>query len=312
MHRPTSIHHARLAPAAVVVLVALTAAACGGTSVAGTTTTSRPTAGPEAGVTSHYGSATGRPGQPTTLAAAAATRAFAVQVQDATAAFVTSVGALQSDVARGDVAAARSDELDAQAGYDDFRDLERGNSVNASTLDELDTDVVPGEAFGGLHAVERDLWSGGPTSSDVASLAAQAPVAQYLLSRLRLGPEAIGSVAVDQLDWVVDDALPSSQEHSSHLGLVDVAATVDAAGRAVDDVAPLGRLVAPGLTTTVTADLAGLEAEVASLGPPRTTPDTSVSPAARLALSRQLDAAASTLARLTARLAPYGTAGAPS
>jgi hypothetical protein len=311
MDRAPSTPRARLAAPALLAVAALAAAACGGASSTATTT-SRPTAGPEAGVTSHYGSAAGQPGRPTTLAAEAATHTFTTQVQDATAAFVSSVGALQSDAAQGNTAGARADELDAQAAYDAFRDLERGNSVNASTLDELDTDVAPGTTFGGLHAVERDLWSGAPAATDAVALAAQAPIAQYLLSRLRLGPEAIGSVAVDQLDWVVDVALPTSQEHTSHLGLVDVAATVDAAGREVGDLTPLGRLVAPGLTATVTADVSALEAEIAALGPPRTTPDTSVPPAARLALSRRLDATASTLARLAARLAPYGTAGAPS
>jgi len=314
MIRAAATPYARLAVPVLVVVVALAVGACGNSATATTTTTTtkRPTAGPEAGVTSHYGSAVGRPDQPATLAAEAATRDFAVQVQDATAAFVTSVGALQADLGRGDVATARSDELDAQADYDAFRDLERGNSVNASSLDELDTDVAPGETFGGLHAVERDLWTGGSAATDAAALGAQAPVAQHLLSHLRLGPEAIGSVAIDQLDWVVDVALPSSQEHTSHLGLVDVAASVDAAARAMGVLAPLGRLVAPGLTAAATADFTELQADVASLGPPRTTPDTSVSPADRLALSRRLDATASTLARLDARLAPYGTAGATS
>ena len=305
-------HRARLTVPVSVALIAVITAACSGASAAPTTTGARPTVGPEAGVTSHYGSATGQAGQPTTLAAQAATRSFAVQVQGATAAFVTSIGALQTHVAQGDTAAAQTDELDAQADYDAFRDLERGNSINASTLDELDTDVVPGESFGGLHAVERDLWSGGPAAADVAALAAQAPVAEYLLSHLRLGPEAVGTVAVDQLTWVADTAFPFSQEHSSHLGLVDVDATIEAAAQSFDDVAPLGRLVAPGLTGTVTIDLADVEAEVTALGPPQTTPDTSVTPAARLAISHELDATASTLARFAARLTPYGTAGAPS
>jgi iron uptake system EfeUOB component EfeO/EfeM len=312
MTRRAHTHRTRLAVPVAVVLIALSAAACSGASATRPTGTSHPTVGPEAGVTSHYGRVVGRPGQPTTLAAEAATRSYAVQVQAATAAFVASIGALRADIAGGNMATARTDELDAQADYDAFRDLERGNSVNASTLDELDTDVVPGETFGGLHAVERDLWSGGPAAADAAALAAQAPVAQYLLSHLRLGPEAIASVAVDQLDWVVDTALPYSQELSSHLGLVDVAGTVDAARQAFGDVAPLARLVAPGLTATVTSDLATLEVDVTALGPPRTTPDISVTPAQRLAVSQQLDATASTLARLTAELTPYGTAGAPS
>jgi len=302
----------RLAAPALVAVVAVALGACGGPAAAPTSTTYRPPVGPEAGVTSHYGGTVGRPGEPTTVAAEAATRAYAAQVQGGAAAFVASVGALQADIARGDTATARSDELAAQSDYDGFRDLERGNSVNADSLDELDTDVPAGQTFGGLHAVERDLWTSGPAAGDAASLGAQAPVAQFLLSHLRLGPEAIGVVAVDQLDWAVDQALPSSQEHTSHLGLVDVAATVGAARQAFATVAPLARLVAPGLTATVTSDFATLDAAVAALGPPTTTLDTAVPADLRLAAARQLDATATALARLTATLAPYGTQGAPS
>ena len=57
---------------------------------------------------------------------------------------------------------------------------------------------------------------------------------------------------------------------------------------------------------------AALTAAVALLGPPATTPDTSIDAAAQLAVSQQVDATASTVARLAAELAPYGTAGTPS
>ncbi len=254
-----------------------------------------------------------RPGsEATTAVTRAAGRTFSAEVDDATSGFAAAVGRLQIDAADGDDAAGRRDELAAQADYDAFRALDNGYSVNGPSLDELATDVEPGETFGGLHAVERDLWTSGPLAADVASLAAQAPVAEFLLGREHLGPEAIGAVAVDQLDWVVDDALPDSQEQYSHLGLVDVAATEEAAHRSFSAVQPLARLVDPALTAAVDARFAALDADVSALGDPTAVVDTAPPPAARLALARELDATAATLARLAGELAPFGTAGTPS
>jgi iron uptake system component EfeO len=309
--RATSARAHLVAPVASVAL-ALAVCACGGSVAA--RHDAAPAVGPEAGVTSRYGTDTGDSDRATSLAAEDATRTYANQVGTWTSDFVGSIGALQADVAGGHTAAAESDELAAQADYDSFRDLDNSSdgSINASSLDELETDVVPGETFGGLHAVERDLWSGGPAAADVAGLTAQAPVAEFVLSRLRLGPEAVGTVAVDQLTWVVDTALTTSQEPVSHLGLVDVDATEAAAARAFAAVEPLAQLVDPSLTRTVAGQFATLATHLVALGAPATTPDTSVTAAARLALSQQLDATASTLARLTARLAPYGTQGSPS
>ena len=302
---------------AFVLTLAVSAAACSNPSstTASDQTghrTTTPVAGPEAGVTSRYGTDVSKGSLPSTHAALAATHAFAAQVDADTAAFVSAVSALQTAADSGDITAARSAELSAQADYDAFRVLESGNTVNASTLDELAGDVGPHESFGGLHAVERDLWTSGPLVADVAALGGQAPVAQYLLSRERVGPEAIAVVAVSQLNWVVDAALSHTQEQYSHLGLVDVAATEAAAHRSFSLIEPLGRLVAPRLTATVDGQFAVLDTQVSALGPPTVVSDSSVSPAARLALSRQLDATAATLARLAAVLTPYGTAGAPS
>jgi len=241
-----------------------------------------------------------------------ATRAYTLQVGDATLGLVTAVTALTADTAAGRTAAARADELTAQADYDAVRVLQPTNSTTAATVDELVGATVPGESFGGLHAVERDLWGSGPLAADVASLAGQTPVVRFLLSRLRPGPEAIASVVVDELDWVVDIALPVDQEQYSGLGLVDVAATEQAAARAYGAIATLAGSVDPGLAATVSARFAALDADVAALGPPTVVPEAAVGPAERLALSRQLDATASTLARLGAVLAPYGTGGLPS
>ncbi len=305
------------ARSAVGTAVLAVVATVGGCALAGCSTVavrhaaSAPPAGSAVGASAYGPGATGG-SMTATRDAQAATVAFGVQVDAATAGFVAAVGALQVDTASGATAAARSDELAAQADYDTFRAVESSNAVNGSTLDELSTDVGPLESFGGLHAVERDLWSAGPLARDVAALAGQAPVAQFLLGRERLGPEAIGLVAVDQLTWVVDTALPVSQEQYAHLGLVDVAATEQAAHRTFSDVEPLAAVVDPSLSTTVAAQFTVLDSEVAALGDPTTVPDTTVPPAARLALSQQLDATAGTLARLTATLSPYGTRGAPS
>ena len=163
-------------------------------------------------------------------------------------------------------AAAGSDELAAQADYDSLPGSRVGQPpINASTLDELATDVVPGQSFGGLHAVERDLWAGGPLATDVAALAAQAPVAEFLLSRIASVPKPSARVAVDQLSWVVDTALPLSQEQCSHLGLVDVAATERGRRPAFEAIEPLARLVDPD------ADLDGGR-PVRRTRPPRSPP----------------------------------------
>jgi len=308
---------ARHAPAAagIVLVFALVTAFAALAAGCSTTDTARPKAGtyvPASGAASGYGAVPAAASPAAAQAARASSTAFGAQVDAATAAFASSVGRLQTDVAAGDTTTARSDELAAQAAFDAFRVLEAGNAVNGATLDERSTDVGAQQSFGGLHAVEQDLWASGPLAADVSALAGQAPVAQFLLGRERLGPEAIGVVAVDQLNWVADDALPVGQEQYSHLGLVDVAATEQAAHRTFADILPLARLVVPALASTVDGQFTVLDAEVAGLGDPTTVPDSSVDPGARLALSRQLDATATTLARLAAALTPYGTRGAPS
>jgi len=247
-----------------------------------------------------------------TAAGAAATAAFHSQIDGDTAAFVRTIGTLQDDVARGDLAAARSDELTAQSQFDGFRDLEIGNQVNDASLDELPSDVGPGQTFGGLHAIERDLWTSGPLAADLASLAAQAPVAEFLLSRNRLGPEAIGTVAVDELGWVTDDALAGDEESFSGLGLVDVNATLGAAQNAFGAIERLAQGVDPTLTSTVQAGFTALDTAVAALGSPTAVPESSVPASTVQSLTQHVDATAALLARLAADLARFGTSGEPS
>ncbi|MGD0882918.1 MAG: hypothetical protein ABSB09_15240 [Acidimicrobiales bacterium] len=248
----------------------------------------------------------------TAIAARSATTAFALDVDHDTAAFVGAVDALSAAAASGDTSAAKVDELSAQADYDSFRVLETGSPVNAATLDELASDVAPEESFAGLHAVERDLWTSGPLAEDVSSLVGQAPVARTLLARERLRPGAIGTVAVDQLDWVVDIALPQIQEQYSGLGLVDVDATVRAAQQSFSTIESMARLVDPALTATAAGELVDVTDQVAALGAPTSVTDADLPGASRLALSQELDAAATTLSRLAATLVRFTPAASPS
>jgi iron uptake system EfeUOB component EfeO/EfeM len=249
-------------------------------------------------------------------AASAATVTFQGDLDRDASAFVTEVDLLQSAVDSGSLAQARSYELAGQADYDQFRALESGNGTTAATLDELATDVGADQSFGGLHAVERDLWSpGGNTveaTSDISGLVAQAPVAEYLLAKDVLSPEAIGTTGVDELGWVVDMSIPGREELYSHLDDVDTTATVAAADQAFAAIEPLGHLVDPAVTAGVEASFARLLTAVHRIGPPDQVVDSDVSAATRVGLSQQADATAAGLAQLAALLTPFGTSGPPS
>ena len=177
----------------------------------------------------------------------------------------------------GAVPEARTDELAAQADYDRFRQLEGDNQTTAATLDELATDVGADQSFGGLHAVERDLWSSGDAAADITGLVAQAPVAEYLLAKDVLAPEAIGTTGVDELSWVDDMAIPGREELYSRRDAVDIAATVGAADDAFVAIEPLGHLVAPSLTTSVDQQFTQLLGRSTSLGDPTQLPDQDIS-----------------------------------
>ena len=101
-------------------------------------------------------------------------------------------------------------------------------------------------------------------------------MAEFLSSRNRLGPEAIGTVAVDELGWVADDGLAGDVEPFSGLGLVDVDATLGAARNAFGAIERLAQGVDPTLTSTVLAGFTRLDTAVAALGPPTAVPESSV------------------------------------
>jgi iron uptake system EfeUOB component EfeO/EfeM len=292
------------------LLVAAGACACG--SAAAGSPRSDADAGAVAATTARHPGAASAGSAARSPDATLAVKAFRTDIGETTTAFVTEVGRLQADLAAGDVTAAKADELAAQADFDGFRLLETDDTINASTLDGTVNDLTTGQSFGGLHAVERDLWTSGDALADASGLEAQAPVAQFLLSKLALPPEAIGTTGVDELGWVDDVAIPGREELYSHLDAVDIAATVAAADRAFATIEPLARGVSPNLEATVAQRFATLEFEVAALGNVTRLPDSSIPTVTRLALSQQVDSTASALAQLSATLARFGTPSASS
>ena len=144
---------------AAVVLIAVIAGSCGSSVGA------QRVAASHGGSTAEVASAPGPAAEQ--AAASAATASFRIGLGNESAAFVSDVGHLQAELQAGDLAAAQADELGAQAEFDQFREVAAGsNPINASTIDELAADVGPGQTFGGLHAVEKDLWDP-PTSPAV-------------------------------------------------------------------------------------------------------------------------------------------------
>ncbi|MGD0394206.1 MAG: hypothetical protein ABSC41_16375 [Acidimicrobiales bacterium] len=291
----------------VVLLAGALACGCGQSAAEGHTDGSSRSAPTAAGPTSPP------PSRAESLAAQDAVDAFRVDIDQAGAAFVADVDRLQSAVDRRAVPAARTDELAAQADDDRFRALESDDDqVTAATLDELAGDVGTHQSFGGLHAVERDLWTSGDAAQDITGLVAQAPVAQYLLAKEVLAPEAIASTGVDELSWVDDTAVPGREELYSRRDAVDIVATVGAAHEAFACVEALGHLVDPSLTTSVDQLFDRLLDTVGSLGDPDLIQDRDISAPVRLSLSQQVDATAALLSQLAAALVPFGTTGPSS
>lgn len=239
-------------------------------------------------------------------AGVAATAAFLHTVGTATTAFVADLGLLQGTAAAGDVAGAQADELAAQGQYDAIRFLVGPGPSTASALDGLAADVAPGQQFAGLHLVERDLWDGGNAAGAVSTLMALTPAVEESLSRDELSPQAIVTTAVEELGWVNEVAIPGREEVYSHFDAVDVVATVAAAHAAFEDVAPLGKVVAPGRTATLSHLFAILAPKVAALGVPGTVTDGAIPATRWTAVAQDDDAVAAALGGLAPTFAGYG------
>ncbi|MBV8463487.1 MAG: hypothetical protein JO368_09355 [Acidimicrobiales bacterium] len=242
-------------------------------------------------------------------ASSTATRAYRATLAQDAGRLVADVQRIATAVDAHDLAGAQSADLAAQADFDQLRAVDAADPQNAAGVDALAGQVLTGDSFGGLHGVERALWSGGDASALLPSLEEQTVVTRELMARQTLSPVTIASVAVSELDWVVDQALPGREEQYSHLDLVDVAAGVAGAQQAFTAVQPLACAVEPAACRGAATDLDAVRAAVASLGPASSVPDAALTSPVRRAISQKADAAANALAGLEAPLVRFGAAG---
>jgi hypothetical protein len=235
-----------------------------------------------------------------------ATLAFGETIGTAALGFGADLRALEGAVASGDLAAARTEELAAQGRYDALRFLVGSTPSAGWEVDGVAGDAPSGQRLTGLHLVEEDLWDGGDAAAAVSQLVGSAPLVEAAFSRLQASPEEIESVAVDELGWVNEVAVPGRAEPYSHLDSVDIAASVDAAHAAFEDLDPLVQMVDPTQGAAVDHRFAALLGAVGALGTPGTVTDSAI-PAARLEqVAQDDDAVAGALSALGPTLTGYG------
>ena len=214
--------------------------------------------------------------QARTLTATLGYRRFLLTSSEGLAASLASV---ERDAAHGELAASRDAELAAQVDYDALRaDI----APDSATSIQLDGEPwsLGGAPFGGLHLIERELWSSAPDLARAGRVAAAlAPTAvqiAYVLSRAVMTPAQMLAEAQAQLEWAVDVPLEGREETYSHHDLADVAASVHAARTAFDLTVALGHLVDPATEAACAARFAVLASVLRSLGDPEVRPDASI------------------------------------
>jgi hypothetical protein len=223
--------------------------------------------------------------------------------------FTSSVRAIARSAGSGDLAGARRSELDAQAAYDVLRAEIAPQSATAVQLDGESWSTPAGRPSG-LHAIERALWTDGDLSAvqrRASALAAASLITGFVFYRLNLTPAQILARAQIQLAWAVNVAVQGREEQYSHFDAVDVIATAKGAERAFDLVAPLGRLVAPDVTATVSDRFRALDEVLTPLGPRGGTADAVVAVATWRSIAAGIDAVAAPIGTLTGAVTGFGS-----
>jgi hypothetical protein len=217
--------------------------------------------------------------------------------------------AIAHDAARGRCAAARQDELAAQGAFDVLRPVIAPDSATAEELDGERWSIGVAR-FGGLHAIERALWTTPGCAAAgrlAAALASEALAVGFVFYRVILTPDDIVATAQSELGWAVDVPLAGREEQYSHHDLADVLSAVATARAALVLVAPLGRLVAPGPTSLAVARFSALDHELSLIGANAATSDGAVSSQTWRALATRIDGALAPLGMLSGHVAGFGS-----
>jgi len=202
---------------------------------------------------SHHYTPSPPPTQAQQSATLVATQAYRREVVRSTQAFAIATTNLVLDIQRGDVTAAREAEQSAQAAYDVFRVDGASSVATMAPLDTLVANQNPALPATGLHAVERDLWSGQPSLAMTAAtnLADVSSQLQFGLLRTIITPTQICARLDEEVGWTVENVIGTSQERYSHDDMLDVHAVINNLDATLPSVEQLGRLVNPSATVRV-------------------------------------------------------------
>ena len=210
---------------------------------------------------SHHYAPAPPPTQAQQAATLVATQAYRRDVVVSTQAFATATGNLVLGIQRGDVPAAKKAEQAAQAAYDVFR-VDGASSVSSmAPLDTLVANQNPALPTTGLHAVERDLWTGHISSALTAAtnLANVSSQLQFGLLRTIITPSQVCARLDEQVGWTVENVIDASQERYSHDDMLDVHAVINNLDVTLPSVEKLGRLVNQEATLRVERSMALVE-----------------------------------------------------
>lgn len=164
------------------------------------------------------------------------------------------VKALDAAVQSGNVEAAKAAYAKARPFY------ERGESSvegfvlpgfvvgdNAGNLDYLidmreSTPVDTKVGWKGFHAIERDLWQGGPITADTKALSSElvgnVGKLNATVASLQYRPEDLANGAADLIEEVQNNKITGEEEAFSHIDLVDFAGNVEGAQQAYASLRP--------------------------------------------------------------------------
>jgi hypothetical protein len=256
-----------------------------------------------------YPSATSHPTSAEQSTTLAATEGYRRLVLVSAERLDTDVLAVAHDAARSRCATARRDELAAQGAYDVLRPVIAADSATAGELDG-ERWSVGAARFGGLHAIERALWTKKGCAAAgrlAAGLAPETLAVGFAFYRVILTPDHVLANAQAELAWAIDVPLTGREEQYSHHDVLDVLSAVAAARAAFDLVAPLGRLAAPGVTRLAAARFAALDQELSVLRAGAATTDGAFPSRSRRALASRLDGALAPLGVLSGLVAGFGS-----
>ncbi len=183
--------------------------------------------------------ASAAPVDPAATKAVADYRAYVQQQADA---LVPLVQGFAAAVKAGDVARAKALYAPSRAPWEAIEPVAESFGDLDPKVDLREADLEPGQEWTGWHRLEKALWvTGSTTGLDAVAdqLVADVTDLQGRVQNADLSPASIGNGAKELLDEVATGKITGEEEAFSHTDLVDFAANVDGAEKALDVLRPL-------------------------------------------------------------------------